>query len=134
MLSKDEEDVLINTGLTNLLSAISERTKFIFISSDGVFTKGEGDYTESDHTLPVTEGTPLSTYINSKIKGEKKVQYMHSNYTIIRTGPLYGNDLNQNIEQRTKRVLRKIGGNSYSEAATNLYKTFVHVDDLSKAI
>lgn len=48
--------------------------------------------------------------------------------------PLYGKDFYQNIEKRTQKVLRKIEGNNFFKASANLYKTFVHIEDLSKAI
>ncbi len=134
LLSMGEEDVLIKTGLTTLLSTISKQSKLIFISTDGVFSEGKGSYTESDETIPITEEAPFATYINSKILGEKMVQDHHLNHIIIRTGPLYGKDLNQNIEERTKRVMSEVGKKGFFYAATNMYRTFVHVEDLSEAI
>jgi dTDP-4-dehydrorhamnose reductase len=134
LLSMNEEDVLINFGLTNLLSAISEETKLIFISTDGVFTEGKGGYTESDKTIPIAEEAPLATYVNSKMIGEKKIQDQHPKHIIIRTGPLYGNDLNQNIEQRTQKIIREVEEKGFFHAATNMYRTFVHIEDLSKVI
>lgn len=134
LLSMEEEDKLISSGLTPLLSVIREKTKLVFISTDAVFTDGKGGYTESDKPRPIPEQAPLATYVNSKIIGEKKVQDDHSNHIIIRTGPLYGKDLYQNIEQRTQKVLRKIEKDNYFRASANLYKTFVHVEDLSEAI
>ncbi|MFD1738782.1 sugar nucleotide-binding protein [Bacillus salitolerans] len=134
LLSGDEEDVLINMGLTNLLSVISKKTKLIFISTDGVFSKGNGDYTEFDKPISISEEAPLAPYINSKIIGEKKIQEGHPNHIIIRTGPLYGKDSNQNIEQRTQTIIREVKEKGFFYAATNMYRTFVHIEDLSKSI
>ncbi|PFG05358.1 dTDP-4-dehydrorhamnose reductase [Bacillus sp. es.034] len=134
LLSMAEEDALINVGLSNLLSTISRQTKLIFISTDGVFSEGKGGYSESDETKPIAEEAPLSTYINSKIVGEKMVQNDHPNHIIIRTGPLYGKDLNQNIEQRTQRTISEVEEKGCFHAATNMYRNFVHIEDLSTAI
>ncbi|WP_226673411.1 SDR family oxidoreductase [Rossellomorea aquimaris] len=134
LLSMDEEDVLINTGLANLLNVIAKQTKLIFISTDGVFSEGNGGYEESDETKSIAEKTPLSIYINSKISGEKMVQEYHPNHIIIRTGPLYGKDLNQGIEHRTQRVMKQIAEKGCFYAATNMYRSFVHIDDLADAI
>ncbi|WLR42267.1 NAD-dependent epimerase/dehydratase family protein [Bacillus carboniphilus] len=134
LLSMDKEDVLINVGLTNLLTSISEQTKLIFLSTDGVFTDGQGGHIESDKTSPLAEEAPLATYVNSKITGEKLVQSEHRNHIIIRTGPLYGKGSDQNIEQRTQRVMKEVEDKDFFHAATNIYRTFVHIDDLSKVI
>lgn len=134
LLSMNEEDVLINVGLTNLLSVMSRQTKLIFISTDGVFTEGKGGYTESDKTELIAKKAPLATYFNSKIVGEKNIQDQHPNHIIIRTGPLYGKDMNQNIEKRTQKVISEVEEKGFFHAATNMYRTFVHIDDLSQAI
>ncbi|MFD1735382.1 sugar nucleotide-binding protein [Bacillus salitolerans] len=134
VLNMNEEDLLINAGLTNLMSAISEEMKLIFLSTDGVFSEGIGGYTESDKTIPIAEEAPLATYFNSKIIGEKKVRDNHPNHIILRTGPLYGKDLNQNIEQRTQKMISEVEEKGFFHAASNMYRTFVHIDDLSKAI
>ncbi|WP_157967340.1 sugar nucleotide-binding protein [Paraliobacillus zengyii] len=134
LLSMNEEDVLIKFGLSNLILAISSQTKLIFISTDGVFAGGTGGYKESDNPIPIAEEAPLATYINSKILGEKKGQNNHPKYMIIRTGPLYGKDLNQNIEERTQKVIKEVEEKGFFHAATNMYRTFVNIEDLSKVI
>lgn len=134
LLSRDEEDVLINSGLTNFMSVVSVETKFIFVSTDAVFTEGKGGYVESDKTIPINEEAPLATYVNSKILAEKKVQDEVPNHIIIRTGPLYGKDINQNIEVRTQKVINEVEKYIIFHAAKNIYRTFVHIEDLSKAI
>ncbi|WP_229740748.1 sugar nucleotide-binding protein [Ornithinibacillus halotolerans] len=134
LLSRDEEDILINIGLTNLLSVLSPKAKLIFLSTDALFLDGKGNYTEIDEPTPFPENAALSTYVNAKIHGETKTQELHKNHVIIRTGPLYGRDYHHQIEQRTQRVLREIQDKNVFLAASNLYKTFVHVEDLANAI
>lgn len=106
LLSRENEDRLINKGLTNLLTVISKETKLIFISTDAVFSIGEGDYTESDKPVSLPDDAPLANYVNSKIIGEESIKDLYPNHIIIRTGPLYGMNANGHIEKRTKKVIR----------------------------
>ena len=76
----------------------------------------------------------LATYVNAKMGAENIIKSTHLNHVIFRTGPLYGEDINQNIEKRTKKILKQIKEYGHAKAASNLYKTFVHIGDLSKAI
>ncbi len=85
---------------------ISKETKLIFISTDAVFSIGEGDYTESDKPVSLPDDAPLANYVNSKIIGEESIKDLHPNHIIIRTGPLYGMNANGHIEKRTKKVIR----------------------------
>jgi len=134
LLSRDHEDVLIDFGLVNLLSAIKEETKLVFLSTDAIFNGRKGSYKEADIPILLPSKASLAKYVNAKIRAEKKITACHKNHTIIRTGPLYGRDANGNIEARTQKIVREIEAKGHAEAAANLFKTFVHIDDLSKAI
>ena len=50
LMSMENEDQLIEIGLKNVVTHLSEVTKFIFISTDAVFVDGRGDYDELDPT------------------------------------------------------------------------------------
>ncbi|MFA1822025.1 sugar nucleotide-binding protein [Virgibacillus oceani] len=134
LLSRENEDVLIDHGLTNLLSIIKSETKLIFLSTDAVFTGGKGGYKEADILNSLPNKAPLATYVNAKIRAERQIAESHKNHTIIRTGPLYGMDANGNIEARTQKMTRQLEQKGSVEAAADFYKTFVHIVDLSKAI
>lgn len=134
LMNGEKEDELTDRGLINLLEVIEKETKFIFLSTDALFGDGIGDYMESDQTGLFPQDSPLYTYVSSKRKAEKIIQHRHLNHVIVRTGPLYGEDFDQNMEQRTKRLIKQIEIGEQPEAASNLFKTFVHVEDLAKAI
>ncbi|TQR19427.1 sugar nucleotide-binding protein [Psychrobacillus vulpis] len=134
LMNGEKENVLIDIGLTNVLAAIQKDTKLIYISTDALFVDGIGDYIEADQKGSLPKDAPLSTYVNAKRRAESIIKRRHVNHVILRTSPLYGEDFNQNIEQRTQRILIQIKEKQYTEATQNLYKTFVHVHDLAKAI
>ncbi|MCM3409854.1 sugar nucleotide-binding protein [Metabacillus litoralis] len=132
LMSDKNEIELVNNGLLNLLSLIKKETKLIFMSTDAIFTGGTGNYVETDKTGLLPSEAPLANYVNGKNIGENLIKNTHKNHMIIRTGPIYGNSLN--IEKRTVRIIQKIKRKESVKAPTNLYRCFVHVEDLSKAI
>ncbi|MFJ8065118.1 sugar nucleotide-binding protein [Psychrobacillus sp. NPDC096426] len=134
IMDGEKENLLTDLGLTNLLTIIQKETRLIFLSTDALFVDGTGGFVESDKTGSLPSDAPLSTYVNAKMKAENIIRSCHINHVILRTGPLYGENFNQNIEQRTKRILKQIKEGQPTKAASNLYKTFVHVVDLSNAV
>ncbi|CAM5622713.1 putative dTDP-4-dehydrorhamnose reductase [Streptomyces afghaniensis 772] [Streptomyces afghaniensis] len=134
LMDGENEKQLIEIGLHNILTVISPKTKLIYLSTDAVFVDGKGNYSETDLPGFLPSGAPLSTYINAKHIGEDLLLTNHANHLIIRTGPIYGKDANQEIEARTKRLVHEIKIDGYAHAPANTFKTFVHIDDLSNAI
>lgn len=134
LMDGENEKQLIEIGLHNILTVISPKTKLIYLSTDAVFVDGKGNYSETDLPGFLPSGAPLSTYINAKHIGEDLLLTNHTNHLIIRTGPIYGKDANQEIEARTKRLVHEIKIHGYAHAPANTFKTFVHIDDLSNAI
>ena len=88
---------------------------------------------EEDHPSYINTSNPLSVYANAKIDGEILVSN-HPNHVIIRTGPLYGKDANGKWDKRIRVLIEQLSSGKPIERATNLFKTFVHVNDLSRAI
>jgi dTDP-4-dehydrorhamnose reductase len=134
LMNFEEETQLINLGLENLLSEIESDTKLIFISTDAVFVEGIGGYKESDPIGTLPKEAALASYVNGKYSGEKLILNRHPNHVILRTGPLYGDNVNQVIEKRTLQIIEKIKEKKPIEAWANVYRTFVNVNDLSSAI
>jgi dTDP-4-dehydrorhamnose reductase len=132
LMSDQNETELINIGLQNLLSIIRRETKLVFISTDAVFTEGIGNYKETDRIGLLPSEAPFYAYVKAKYTGERLINHNHKNHIIIRTGPIYGGA--SNIEKRTARIIQQIRNKENVKAATNLYRSFVHVDDLSEAI
>lgn len=133
LMNFEEETQLIKLGLNNLLTEIENETKLIFLSTDAVFVEGVGGYKESDQTGTLPREAALAEYVNGKYSGEKLILNKHPNHVILRTGPLYSNG-NQVIEKRTVQLIERIKENNSFEAWTNVYRTFVNVNDLSSAI
>jgi dTDP-4-dehydrorhamnose reductase len=134
LMNFEEEERLINIGLNNLLSTLKSSTKLIFLSTDAVFVDGLGDYRESDLIGTLSEEAPLARYVNGKFMGEKIIQKIHPNHVVIRTGPLYSGQEDQVIEKRTLKIIEKTKEKQQVRVASNVYKTFVYVNDLSSTI
>ncbi|MFJ8067310.1 sugar nucleotide-binding protein [Psychrobacillus sp. NPDC096426] len=134
LMSFGEETQLIKLGLENLLSEIESETKLIFLSTDAVFVEGIGGYKESDPIGTLPKEADLADYVNGKNIGENLILNNHPNHVILRTGPLYGNNGNGVIEKRTVRIIEKIKENQSFKAYTNVYRTFVDINDLSSTI
>lgn len=134
LMSGSDEEILIHKGLKHLLKMIDKRTKLIYVSTDGVFSSGGGCFDENAEPCYLDKKNPLSTYTNAKLDGEKMIQKEHQNYIILRTGPLYGQDLQGNWDSRILALHTALEKNKTYKRADNLFKTFVHVEDLASAI
>jgi dTDP-4-dehydrorhamnose reductase len=134
LMSFEDEKRVIDRGFNHLLYAVKPSTKVIFISTDAVFVGGDGGYKESDSIGTLPEEAPLAEYVNGKVTGEKLIREKHLNHVIIRTGPLYSDVSDPIIEKRTLRMMERIRKSQRIEVASNVYKTFVNVDDLANAI
>ncbi len=133
LMDRNNEKELIDRGLTHLLRHVHHE-KFFFVSTDA-FLEGKGDYAEDIEMLNYPEVNPLSDYANAKIAGEKMVQHQSINHVIIRTGPLYGQDLEGNwSDQRAMNLQKNLANGQALYFHENIFKTFVHVDDLASAI
>lgn len=132
LMSMEVEDQLIEIGLKNVVTHLSEDTKFIFISTDAVFVDGRGDYHELDPIGLLPSKARLAKYVNAKHAGELYLMENHPNYVIVRTGPLYGDD--QYIEKRTLQIIENIKENKRYNAWENVFRSFVNVHDLSDAL
>lgn len=134
LMNFEEESHLMNVGLKNVLSELTNDTKFIFLSTDGVFIDGRGNYTENDPIGTLPKEAPLAEYVNGKYIGENFIRQFYSNHVILRTGPLYGDHSNQSIEKRTLKMIEKIKVNKPIDAWEDVFRTFVNVNDLSSSI
>lgn len=132
LMSMENEDQLIEIGLKNVVTHLSEVTKFIFISTDAVFVDGRGDYDELDPTGLLPSEARLAIYVNAKNAGEQYLMKNHPNYVIVRTGPLYGD--NHYIEKRTLQIIEHIKENKQYNAWENVFRSFVNVHNLSEAL
>lgn len=134
VMSADNEETLIHKGLKHLLKMIDKQTKLIYVSTDGIFSSGEGCFDEHAAPSYLETHNPLSGYTNAKLDGERMIQKEHQNHIIVRTGPLYGQNLRGNWDSRVSALQSALTDNQPYKRADNLFKTFVHVEDLAHAI
>lgn len=133
-MSADNEKTLIYEGFNNLLNMIDKQTKLIYVSTDGIFSSGEGCFNENAKPSYLDTQNPLSNYTNAKLDGEKMIQREHQNHIILRTGPLYGQDLQGNWDSRVLALQSALTANKAFKRVDNLFKTFVYLEDLASAI
>ncbi|MFS0554707.1 sugar nucleotide-binding protein [Brevibacillus sp. 179-C9.3 HS] len=134
LMSATDERELIEKGLDALLSQLPETSKFIFISTDGIFGRGTGSYREEDPPEPLDERNPLAAYSNAKIRGEAQIREKHSNHVIVRMGPIYGRNAAGRWDKRVVSLCEDLEAGRDVRRSSNLYKTFVHVEDVGNAI
>ncbi|MER2261278.1 MAG: sugar nucleotide-binding protein [Psychrobacillus sp.] len=132
LMSMENEDQLIEIGLKNVVTHLSEDTKFIFLSTDAVFVDGRGDYDELDSTGLLPSEARLAIYVNAKYAGEQYLTENYPNHVIVRTGPLYGD--NHYIEKRTLQIIENMKESKSYNAWENVFRSFVNVQDLSDAL
>tara|TARA_Y100000590_G_scaffold317701_1_gene359413 strand:- start:728 stop:1594 length:867 start_codon:yes stop_codon:yes gene_type:complete len=104
-----------NYKLTEVLAEVSKKlnSKLIFISSTGVYGNYKSNpYIESDIA------TPTTIYHKSKLDAEKMIQKTLENYLIIRTGWLFGGNINSPKNFVMNRL--KEARNSNGEISSNL--------------
>lgn len=134
LMSATDERELIEKGLQTVLSQLSEKSKLIFASTDGVFGKGTGAYLEEAQPEPLDEKNPLATYANAKIQGEALIREQHPNHVIARVGPIFGRNAAGQWDKRVASLCSDLQAGREVSRSGNLYKTFVHVEDVGTAI
>ncbi|WP_051968095.1 NAD-dependent epimerase/dehydratase family protein [Brevibacillus thermoruber] len=71
LMSGTDEARLIRAGLGGLLALIEPATRFVFVSTDGVFPGNRGNYSEADATAYWQAGHELAAYCSAKLDGER---------------------------------------------------------------
>lgn len=128
------EDELIHEGLTHLITHITPQTKLVYVSSDFVFTEGNGPYDEDAPMSKLPEDHKLSTYANAKVKAEYFISKELSNYVILRAGPIYGKNKIGKLDERTDQLKYQLRSGSTVAYRDDLIRTFVHIDDLANVV
>ncbi len=105
VMSGSYEDELINEGLFHLLTHLTPETKLVYLSTDFVFTDGNGPYTEADPTGKLPDEHVWSTYANAKVKAERLITKELTNYAILRAGPIYGKNSLGKRDERTEEMI-----------------------------
>ncbi|GED69320.1 NAD(P)-dependent oxidoreductase [Brevibacillus reuszeri] len=134
LMSSMDEQVMIKSGISTLLAHLREESKVIYISSDGIFGQGTGAFAEEDEVVPLDERNPLAPYSRAKQMGEELVQKRHGNHVIARIGPIYGCNSAGKWDKRVASMQTELVAGREITRSGNLYKTFVHVEDLGLSI
>lgn len=134
LMSSTDEAAIIKSGMNSLLEYLPEKCRFIYISSDGIFGQGTGAFVEADEVVPLADVNPLAPYSHAKRMGEVLVQTRHDNHVIVRVGPIYGRNSAGNWDKRVAFMLSELAAGREMLRSGNLYKTFVHVEDVAHAI
>lgn len=134
LMSSTDEQALIRRGMNQLLEHLPKESRVIYISSDGIFGQGTGAFVEADEVVPLADVNPLASYSHAKQLGEMLVQTRHENHAIVRLGPIYGRNSAGNWDKRVAFMLSELAAGREMLRPGNLYKTFVHVEDVAHAI
>lgn len=133
LMSKTNEQELIENGITNILRNISFNQKFIYISTNALFNNGSGYFNEQDIPTYLNDSSKLALYSNAKFLGEDLVK-LHDNHIIVRPGIIYGQDIYGKWDNRILEIIHKLSLNEKLERSRNMYNTFVKVEELANAI
>lgn len=128
------EHDLTDKGLMNLITFISPETKLIYISSDFVFSAGEGPHSEDDPLSTLPDDHIFSTYTNAKVKAERLINNELSNFVILRAGPIHGENLIGKLDEHTDKLSYHLRSGKSIAFRKDLIRTFVQVDDLADVV
>lgn len=134
LMSGTDEWAVMQKGLTALLDHLPQRTKLLFLSTDGIFGQGTGHFSEEAQGVPLDDRNPLSVYTNAKLWGEKLIRERHGNHVIVRVGPIYGKNSSGMWDKRVSAFREQLENGAHVYRPGNLYKTFIHVEDGAAAI
>lgn len=134
LMSGEDEKRLIDRGLGALLSCLTARIRLTFLSTDGIFAQGTGAFTEEDKGMQLDPKNPLSSYANAKLRAEERIRAQHKNHIIVRFGPIYGKNSDGLWDKRVSAMIQQLGEGKEILRTSNLYKSFIHVEDLAAAL
>jgi len=134
VMSGPNEYELTDHGFMHLLTHLTPQTKLIYISSDFVFSEGRGPYTEDDPISALPEDHIYSNYTNGKVKAERLINQELTNFTILRAGPIYGDNQIGKSDEYTDQLSAQLQLGKSSAFRDDLIRTFVHVEDLAKVV
>lgn len=119
-----------NTEATRFLCEAAAQTnaKFIYVSTDFVFSGDAGPYREEDMPAPV------NYYGQSKLDAEAIVQQTMTNWAIVRTILVYGNILAGTRSNMVTWVKDNLEKNNPIKVVSDQVRTPTYVEDLSDGI
>lgn len=134
LMAGPDEQKLSDEGLLHLLSHMTPGTKLIYLSSDYVFARGKGPYSEGDQLQLMADDHGMSRYANAKIKAERFIANELTNFVILRNGPVYGENALGVKDAYTEKLQQVIESGEPEPFRDDLVRTFVHIEDLAKIV
>ncbi|WP_404456014.1 sugar nucleotide-binding protein [Virgibacillus necropolis] len=134
VMSGPNEHKLTDQGLMHLLTHLTPQTKLVYISSDFVFSHGDGPYSEEDPLSTLPDDHSFSNYANGKVKAERLIDNEFSNYVILRAGPIYGENAVGKLDDRTDRLSYHLRSTKPIDFRDDLTRSFVHIEDLTNVL
>ncbi|MGY0694714.1 sugar nucleotide-binding protein [Virgibacillus sp. FSP13] len=134
VMSGPNEHKLTDQGLMHLITHLTPETKLIYLSSDFVFSDGNGPYEEADPLSNLPEDHSFHNYTNGKVKAERLIDNELTNYVILRAGPIYGENGIGKLDERTDQLSYHLRSGKPIEFRDDLVRTFVHIDDVTNVI
>lgn len=134
VMSGPEEYELLEKGFMHLLSHITPGTKLVYLSSDLVFSDGNGPYEETDYISALPEDHLYHHYTNAKVKAERFIDNELSNYVLLRTGPVYGENVIGKLDEYTDKLSYRLRSGKEVGFRDDLIRTFVSVEELADTV
>lgn len=131
VMSGEDEPELMDQGLMHLLTHITPDTKLVYMSSDFVFSAGNGPYEATDPITTLPEDHLFHNYTNAKVKAERLIDNELSNYVILRTGPIYGENKVGMLDEYTDKLAYHLRTGKEVAFRDDLIRTFISVEDLA---
>ena len=125
-----EEAWEINVDGTKNIAEASKLVgaKYVFISSDYVFSGSKMSYSEKD------KPDPINYYGKTKYAAELMLQALDINYIVLRTSSLYGSRSSSDKKSFPFFVAEMLQSGKEVKVAYDQYVSPTNVDDLAKAI
>lgn len=133
-MSGPNEHKLTDQGIMHLLTHLTPQTKLVYISSDFVFSHGDGPYSEDDPLSNLPNDHSFSNYANGKVKAERLIDKEFSNYVVLRAGPIYGKSAVGKLDERTENLIYHLRTGEPIAFRDDLIRTFVHIEDLTNVL
>ncbi|MBY7144791.1 sugar nucleotide-binding protein [Virgibacillus sp. NKC19-3] len=134
VMNGPNEHELTDQGLLHLITHITPATKLIYISSDFVYSEGKGPYAEHDPLSTLPDDHIYSNYTNAKVKAERFINNELTNFVILRSGPIYGENQIGKWDELTDELAYHLRSGKPIAFRDDLIRTFVHVEDLANVV
>jgi dTDP-4-dehydrorhamnose reductase len=124
-----QQAYLLNTVATEKLAqwSMSQKSRFIFLSTDIVFDGTRGYYSENDMANPV------NNYGKSKLQAEERISKIHKNFVIVRLALCLGRGIDH-TSSFIDYLISKLEMNKIVQLYFDEYRTPVSANYASNAI